>query len=125
MGWTFTHDQGRIALDEHFGDAVETVVAESVAEGADAERVMTQMILGGADMIVATSFGFGPAVNAVAGRFPDVLFRTRHGLHARASERLHLRRALLRGPGRDGPYRGSHDREQHHRLHRILPDPPR
>jgi basic membrane protein A and related proteins len=30
MGWTFTHDQGRIALDEHFGDAVETVVAESV-----------------------------------------------------------------------------------------------
>jgi simple sugar transport system substrate-binding protein len=74
MGWTFTHDQGRLALDEHFGDAVDTVVAESVAEGADAERVMTQMILGGADMIVATSFGFGPAVNAVAGRFPDVYF---------------------------------------------------
>jgi simple sugar transport system substrate-binding protein len=74
MGWTFTHDQGRLEMEEHFGGAVETVVAESVAEGADAERVMTQMILGGADMIVATSFGFGPAVNAVAGRFPDVHF---------------------------------------------------
>ena len=74
MGWSFTHDEGRIAMDEHFGDAVETVMAESVAEGADAERVMTQMILGGADMIVATSFGFGPAVNAVAEQFPDVYF---------------------------------------------------
>lgn len=74
LGWSYTHDQGRIAMDEHFGDAVDTVVAESVAEGADAERVMTQMILGGADMIVATSFGFGPAVNAVAARFPDVYF---------------------------------------------------
>lgn len=74
MGWSFTHDQGRIVMDEHFGDAVETVMAESVAEGADAERVMTQMILGGADMIVATSFGFGPAVNAVAEQFPDVYF---------------------------------------------------
>jgi basic membrane protein A len=29
-GWTWTHDQGRFALDEPFGDAVETVVAESV-----------------------------------------------------------------------------------------------
>jgi len=74
MGWSYTHDQGRIALDEAMGDAVTTVVAESVSEGADAERVMTQMILGGADMIVATSFGFGPAVNAVAARFPDVYF---------------------------------------------------
>jgi len=74
MGWTFTHDQGRLAIEEAMGDQVETVVAESVAEGADAERVMTQMILGGADMIVATSFGFGPAVNAVAGQFPDVYF---------------------------------------------------
>ena len=70
MGWTFTHDQGRIALDEHFGDAVETVVAESVAEGADAERVMTQMILGGADMIVATSFGFGPGGERGRGPLP-------------------------------------------------------
>jgi len=74
LGWSYTHDQGRIAMDEALGDAVDTVVAESVPEGADAERVMTQMILGGADMIVATSFGFGPAVNAVAARFPDVYF---------------------------------------------------
>jgi basic membrane protein A and related proteins len=45
-----------------------------VAYGADAERVMTQMALSGVDMIFATSFGYGPDVNAVAARFPDVAF---------------------------------------------------
>jgi basic membrane protein A len=73
-GWTWTHDQGRLAVEEHFGDAVETVYAESVPEGADAERVITQMILDGADMIFTTSFGYGEATNAAAGRFPDVYF---------------------------------------------------
>ena len=73
-GWTYEHDQGRIAVEEHFGDAVDTVFVENVPEGPDAERVMTQMILNGADMIFTTSFGYGPATNAVAARFPDVYF---------------------------------------------------
>ncbi|WP_439136714.1 BMP family ABC transporter substrate-binding protein [Roseicyclus sp.] len=74
MGWTFTHDVGRLAVEEHFGDAVETVFLENVPEGADAERAISQMILGGADMIFTTSFGYGEATNAVAGQFPDVYF---------------------------------------------------
>ncbi len=73
-GWTWTHDQGRLAVEEAYGDDVETVYAESVPEGADAERVITQMILDGADMIFTTSFGYGEATNAAAGRFPDVVF---------------------------------------------------
>ena len=73
-GWTYEHDQGRLAVEEHFGDAVETVFLENVPEGADAERAITQMILGGADMIFTTSFGFGEATNAVAAQFPDVYF---------------------------------------------------
>ncbi len=83
-GWTWTHDQGRLALEEHYGDAVETVYAESVPEGADAERVITQMILNGADMIFATSFGYGEATNNVAGQFPDVYFE-----HATGYQRDH------------------------------------
>ncbi len=83
-GWTWTHDQGRLAVEEHFGDAVETVFAESVPEGADAERIMTQMILNGADMIFTTSFGYGPATNNVAGQFPDVYFE-----HATGYQRDH------------------------------------
>ncbi|AHM02824.1 Bmp family protein [Roseibacterium elongatum DSM 19469] len=73
-GWTYEHDQGRQAVEEHFGDAVETTFVENVPEGADAERVITQMILGGADMIFTTSFGFMDATNNVAARFPDVYF---------------------------------------------------
>ena len=73
-GWTWTHDQGRLAVEEAYGESVETVFAESVPEGADAERVIQQMVLGGADMIFTTSFGYGEATNAVAGQFPDVYF---------------------------------------------------
>ena len=74
FGWTYEHDQGRLAVEEAFGDAVETTFVESVPEGADAERVMTQMVLDGADMIFTTSFGYMEATNAVAAQFPDVLF---------------------------------------------------
>ena len=74
FGWTYAHDQGRIAAQEHFGDRVETSFVESVPEGADAGRVMTQMALSGVDMIFATSFGYGPEINAVAAQFPNIAF---------------------------------------------------
>jgi len=73
-GWTYEHNKGRLAVEEHFGDAVETVFQESVPEGADAERAMTQMALAGADIIFATSFGYMDQVIAVAEKFPDVKF---------------------------------------------------
>ena len=73
-GWTYEHNQGRLAIEEHFGDKVETVYQESVPEGADAERAITQMALQGADLIFTTSFGYmDPTVN-VAKKFPDVKF---------------------------------------------------
>jgi simple sugar transport system substrate-binding protein len=73
-GWTYEHNQGRLAVEEAFGDQVETVFVESVPEGPDAERVMTQMALEGADLIFTTSFGYmDPTIN-VAANFPDVRF---------------------------------------------------
>jgi simple sugar transport system substrate-binding protein len=73
-GWTYEHDKGRLAVEAHFGDAVETVYQESVPEGADAERAITQMALQGADLIFTTSFGFMEATLAVAEKFPNVKF---------------------------------------------------
>ncbi|MFC7705358.1 BMP family ABC transporter substrate-binding protein [Plastorhodobacter daqingensis] len=74
FGWSHEHNVGRLAVEEHFGDAVETTYVESVPEGADAERVLTQMALSGHDLIFTTSFGFmDPTIN-VAARFPDVKF---------------------------------------------------
>jgi len=73
-GWTYRHDIGRQQVEEAYGDRVETKFVESVAEGADAERVMTQMALEGADIIFATSFGYMDPVMNVAKRFPNVKF---------------------------------------------------
>ncbi len=73
-GWTYEHDKGRQAVEAEFGDKVETVYVESVPEGADAERVMTQMALNGAKLIFTTSFGYmDPTIN-VAKKFPKVKF---------------------------------------------------
>ncbi len=74
LGWTYQHDQGRLAVEEEYGDKVETVYVESVPEGPDAERVLTQMALQGADLIFTTSFGFMEATMNVAQKFPDVKF---------------------------------------------------
>ena len=75
FGWTAGHDRARREMQEHFGDALETSIVENVDYGADAERVMSQMALSGTDVIFAASFGYGPDVNTVAGRFPDVAFQ--------------------------------------------------
>ncbi|MBK5924704.1 BMP family ABC transporter substrate-binding protein [Rhodovulum sulfidophilum] len=73
-GWTYEHNQGRLAVEREFGDKIETVYQESVPEGADAERVLTQMALSGAKLIFTTSFGYmDPTIN-VARKFPDVKF---------------------------------------------------
>ena len=81
-GWTYEHDKGRLAVEEHFGDAVETVYQESVPEGADAERAITQMALQGADLIFTTSFGFMDPTLSVADKFPDVKFEHATGYKA-------------------------------------------
>jgi simple sugar transport system substrate-binding protein len=73
-GWTYEHNKGRLAVEEAFGDKVETVYVESVPEGPDAERVMTQMALEGADLIFTTSFGYMEPTLNVAKKFPNVKF---------------------------------------------------
>ncbi|MEL7115595.1 MAG: BMP family ABC transporter substrate-binding protein [Pseudomonadota bacterium] len=84
LGWTYEHDQGRLAVEAAYGDKVETVYQESVPEGADAERAITQMALQGADIIFTTSFGYmDPTIN-VAQKFPDVKFE-----HATGYKREH------------------------------------
>jgi basic membrane protein A and related proteins len=73
-GWTFQHHEGALALQEAFGDKVEIAWQENVPEGADAERVLTQMALSGCNIIFTTSFGYMEATNAVAAKFPDIKF---------------------------------------------------
>lgn len=73
-GWTYEHNQGRLAVEEAYGDKVKTVYQENVPESADAERAITQMALAGADIIFTTSFGYMDPTLAVAAKFPNVKF---------------------------------------------------
>ncbi|MEM7745311.1 MAG: BMP family ABC transporter substrate-binding protein [Pseudomonadota bacterium] len=73
-GWTYQHDQGRLAVEEAFGDRVQTTFVESVKEGPDAERVIRQLAASGHGLIFTTSFGFMDPTLKVAAMFPDVKF---------------------------------------------------
>ena len=83
-GWTYQHDQGRLAVEAAFGDNVETVYVENVAEGPDAERAITRLARDGAGIIFTTSFGYMDPTNKVAKNFPDVKFE-----HATGYKRDH------------------------------------
>jgi len=83
-GWTFQHHDGAMQVQAAFGDKVEIQYQESVPEGADAERVLTQMALSGCNIIFTTSFGYMDPTNAVAAKFPDVKFE-----HATGYKREH------------------------------------
>ncbi len=71
-GWSYEHDQSRQALEKALG--VKTTFVESVPEGADAERVITQLANDGNDVIFTTSFGYMNPTIKVAKKFPNVKF---------------------------------------------------
>jgi len=72
-GWTYAHDQGRKYLESKMPD-VETTFVESVPEGADAERILTELAEKGNKVIFATSFGYMDYVLRVAQKYPNVVF---------------------------------------------------
>src|ERR1700733_9783807 len=43
-GWTFAHDQARKAVADALGSRVQTSFVENVPEGADAERVLRDLV---------------------------------------------------------------------------------
>ncbi len=73
-GWSYQHDQGRLAIEKKFGDKVETTYVENVSEGPDAERVIEKLARAGNDIIFTTSFGFMNPTIKVAKKYPKVKF---------------------------------------------------
>ncbi|MBL4941946.1 MAG: BMP family ABC transporter substrate-binding protein [Colwellia sp.] len=73
-GWTYAHDNGRKYMEEKLGNKVTTTFVESVAEGADSERVIKQLARSGHGLIFTTSFGYMNPTLKVAKRFPNVKF---------------------------------------------------
>jgi basic membrane protein A len=73
-GYSYRHDQGRQAVERHFGGRVKTSFVENVAEGPDAERVIRQLASSGHGLVFTTSFGFMNPTERVARQFPNVKF---------------------------------------------------
>ena len=71
-GWTNSHDDARIELEETLG--VETMYLENVAENADCEKAIRDLIDQGCNVIFTTSFGFGDWTETVAADYPDIYF---------------------------------------------------
>ncbi|SHK12326.1 BMP family ABC transporter substrate-binding protein [Desulforamulus aeronauticus] len=72
-GYSYAHDLGRQYLVKEMPD-IETTIVESVPEGADSERVLTELAEKGNKIIFATSFGYMDPVIKVAQKYPDVKF---------------------------------------------------
>lgn len=73
-GWTYQHEQGRLALQAKLGDRVKTSYVANVSEGADSERVIRQLASEGNGLIFTTSFGFMNPTIKVAEAFPKTKF---------------------------------------------------
>jgi basic membrane protein A and related proteins len=73
-GWTYAHEQGRLALEKALGSKVKTTYVENVPESADAERVIRQLAVDGNKLIFTTSFGYMNPTLKVAQSFPDTIF---------------------------------------------------
>jgi simple sugar transport system substrate-binding protein len=84
-GWTYQHDQGRIALEKALGTKVQTSFVESVAEGPDSERVLHDLAAQGNQLIFATSFGYLEPTLRVAAEFPRVKFEHAGGYKTAAN----------------------------------------
>ena len=71
-GWTYQHDVGRLAVEKELG--VKTTYVENVPEGADAQRVISQLARSGHGLVFTTSFGYMNPTLRVAKKFPKIKF---------------------------------------------------
>lgn len=71
-GWTWSHDQGRLAVEAAFPN-VETMTIESMPFSEDATRALEGLVAAGANMVFVTS-GYADYLYEVARAHPDVAF---------------------------------------------------
>jgi simple sugar transport system substrate-binding protein len=84
-GWSYQHEQGRLAMQKALGQNVVSSAVEAVAEGADSERVIRDLAAQGNRLIFATSFGYLEPTLRVAADFPGVKFEHAGGYKTAAN----------------------------------------
>jgi len=88
-GWTYAHDQGRLAVEKEFGDKVKTSFVEKVPEGPEAERVIRDLVGQGNTLIFGTTFGYMEPMLKVAPDNPNVKFEHGTGYKTSANMRTY------------------------------------
>ncbi|TBO32530.1 BMP family ABC transporter substrate-binding protein [Aquabacterium lacunae] len=88
-GWTFAHDQGRLAVEKEFGDKVKTSFVEKVPEGPEAERVIRDLVAQGNTLVFGTTFGYMEPMLKVAADHPNVKFEHGTGYKTAANMRTY------------------------------------
>jgi basic membrane protein A and related proteins len=73
FGWSYMHNQGRLAIEEAFGDAVETDIVENV-NSENTEVVLNELIANGFTVIFTTSLDHQEALLKVAAENPAIQF---------------------------------------------------
>ena len=71
-GWTYAHEQGRLALQKALPD-IETIKVENVPE-SQAGPFLDQVVKEGAKVVFTTSFGYMDGTLEAAKKYPDVIF---------------------------------------------------
>ncbi|NML60423.1 BMP family ABC transporter substrate-binding protein [Massilia sp. RP-1-19] len=74
LGWTTQHDIARKQMEKNLAGKVTTKFVENVPEGADAERVIRDLVQQGSKLVFTTSFGYMNPTLKVAKQFPNVKF---------------------------------------------------
>lgn len=88
-GWTFAHDKARKQAEAAFAGKVKTTFVESVPEGADAERVLRDLVDQGNTLIFGTSFGYMEPMLKVAADAKGVKFEHATGYKTAANLRTY------------------------------------
>ena len=73
-GWTYAHDQGRLALEKALGNQVKTTYIENVPDGVEAEKALRQLSQDGNKVIIATTFGYMNPLIKVAKQYPKTVY---------------------------------------------------
>ena len=74
MGYSYMHEQGTIAMEEHFGDKVQVIRMEDIPETDASERTMESLIDEGCKIIFANSYNYQQYMQNVAKRYPNIYF---------------------------------------------------
>jgi basic membrane protein A len=88
-GWTYAHDQARLAVEKEFGDKIKTSFVEKVPEGPEAERVIRDLVGQGNTLIFGTTFGYMEPMLKVAADNPNVKFEHGTGYKTSANMRTY------------------------------------